>query len=575
MKALVVDVDADYRGLLQNLLGQRGHDVSAFGDAGLALEAAGRDRFDLIIGRHTDHGGFGPDWCRSIRALPTGHDAFIIAVTDIAIEQDVLAVLDAGANDFVIRSPELMSIRMRVAVAERQACENQRRAGVERQLRHDILHDELTSLPNRTQLLRRIDANIERQRRRPKHLFAALVVDIDQFRAINESLGQDAGDELIRAVVPRIQSSLRTVDYLARMELEAARVGGDEFVILLDRIQAIDHAQAIADRIQAAMSAPFVIGDREIDVAVSIGIVTSERGYENARDMLRDANLALVHAKRRGGKTHQVFRQTMRDEAIARHELERDLRLALRRDELTLHYQPIVDLASKRIRGFEALIRWNHPAHGMIPPNRFIPIAEQTGLIVPIGAWVLEQASRQLREWRANDLTMSVNLSVRQTDDHDLISQIEYTLDQIGLDPRRLKLELTESMIMDDLQATQRFLAELKKRHLGVHMDDFGTGYSSLSQLHHLPIDAIKLDRSFVRDLGTDPRYASTIQAIITLARDRRFTVIAEGIETPDQLRQLRALKCELGQGFHFARPMTAADAARLIRRGDDWLEAA
>jgi len=445
---------------------------------------------------------------------------------------------------------------------------------VERQLtdddiRHRAVHDPLTGLPNRLLFLDRLGQAAERQRRRRDTLTAVLALDLDRFKLVNESLGHRAGDELLAAAAPRLKQVVRSADTVARFS-------GDEFGILLEDIAGEQDAIDMAERIAGVFARPFVLDGDEHFVTASIGIALAEGG-ERAEDLLRDAGAAMHRAKERGRARYELFDEALRGRALSRLRVENDLRRALQRDELTLHYQPLVSLSDRRMVSVEALVRWDHPERGRMSPADFIPVAEENGLIEPLGRWVLEHACRQAAEWcrewpDAAPLTMSVNLSAVQVANRSLAETVATALRVSGLDPSCLALELTESMLVGDNEELSETLVELKALGLRLVLDDFGTGYSSLSYLTRLPLDALKVDRSFVDGLGTESRDTAVTEAIVAMSRALSLRVVGEGAETEQQVAELARLGCDLVQGFYFSQPVPAEEITRMLVEGPAWL---
>jgi diguanylate cyclase (GGDEF)-like protein/PAS domain S-box-containing protein len=431
--------------------------------------------------------------------------------------------------------------------------------------------DPLTGLPNRVLFLDRLGQSMERAKRHGC-VSAVLFVDLDRFKLVNDSLGHEAGDRFLTAIANRLERSVRTVDTVARVnsEVTVARIGGDEFTILLENVRHASDAVRVAERIQNCLKQPFDLDGRQLFISASIGIATSETAYSSAQDLLRDADTAMYRAKALGKARCEVFDIEMREAAITRLGLETDLRRAIERHEFELHYQPIVSLATGRLSGFEALVRWRHPRRGLVSPADFIGIAEETGLIVPLGAWVLHRACAQMSEWHrshpsSSALTMHVNLSAKQFVHPDLAPEIAAILQTTGLPASALNLEITESAVIENPDAVIAVLDKLKSLGLRISIDDFGTGHSSLSYLHRFPIDALKIDRSFVSAMTVEQ--SSIIQAIVALAQALRLEVIAEGIETVDQLSRLAQLGSDGGQGYLFAAALTAPDAEAVLKR--------
>lgn len=441
------------------------------------------------------------------------------------------------------------------------------------QLEHKATHDALTGLPNRLMIQDRLARVIERADAAAG--YAVLFLDFDRFKVINDSLGHDAGDSLLREIASRLTEAAGSPEFTSRCrEAFAARLGGDEFVVILDGIPGPETAYELAQVILERLARPYQLKGYNLTSTASIGITTSRMPYERAEDAIRDADIAMYHAKAAGKAQCAIFDQRMHDSAMRRLSLENELCGVVGRSELLLHFQPVVDLSSGTISGFEALTRWNHPKRGLVAPGEFIPCAEETGTILPIGLWVLKNACRQLLHWRgahpeAPDLSMSVNVSARQLVMPGFADQVRDVLAETGLPAHCLALELTESAVIANPQATTLVLDSLKALGVRLYLDDFGTGYSSLSYLHHLPMNAIKMDRSFLASLSERREYAAVVYAIVTLARNLGVAVIAEGVEKPEQLAMLQSMECEFGQGFLFGRPCEPAEAERFI--GAKW----
>jgi diguanylate cyclase (GGDEF)-like protein len=429
--------------------------------------------------------------------------------------------------------------------------------------RHAAFHDALTGLPNRALLTDHLKLAIERGKQQKGHIFAVLFLDLDRFKNINDSLGHSNGDQLLVAIARRVEECLRPMDTVARL-------GGDEFAILLDGLEDFNDAIHVAERVQAELTRPFNLSGHEVYTTASIGIALSTTGYEDPENLLRDADIAMYRAKENGKARYELFDTVMHAHAVALLQLENDLRRAVEREEFSVYYQPIVSLETDRLAGFEALVRWDHPERGIVAPGEFIALAEETGLITEIGQWVLRDACQQMRRWQwqapvNRPLTLSVNLSSKQFTQPDIVEQVKRILLETDFDPRCLRLEITESVVMENAEQAASMLKQL--RDLGVHLsiDDFGTGYSSLSYLHRFPVTTLKIDRSFISRMGAGDENSEIVKTIITLANNLGMEVVAEGIETEDQLAQLRALKCEYGQGYLFAKPVNAETAERLI----------
>ena len=443
------------------------------------------------------------------------------------------------------------------------------RKKTEQKLAHDAFYDEVTTLPNRALFLDRLRQTIRSARRYKGSLFAVMLLDLNRFRVVNNSLGPRVGAQLLCEAARRLQASLRAGDTVARL-------GGDRFTILLHEINDVSDTIRVAERVQKKLGVPLNLGGQDITMSASMGIVLSAPDYEQPEDILRDADIALHRAKTSGEARHEVFDRAMHESAISRLQLENDLRRAVEGQEFRVQYQPIVSLRTGRIVGFEALVRWHHPERGIVSPLDFIPLAEETGMIIPIGQYVLCEACRQASQWQAKfpaeqPLSISVNLSSKQFSQPDLVDQVEQTLRENHLETHSLILEITESVVMENAEAATAALVELKALGVQLSIDDFGTGYSSLSYLHSFPINSLKIDRSFIGKMNVDNTNLEIVRTVVALACSLGMNVTAEGIETAEQLAQLRALQCQYGQGYLFSKPLDSEAAAKLLSSEPQW----
>jgi diguanylate cyclase (GGDEF)-like protein len=437
------------------------------------------------------------------------------------------------------------------------------RKAVERRLIEDAFHDPLTGLANRALLLHLLEQSIGRAERNEDYSFALVVLNLKRFRMINESLGHDVGDQLLRDVVARLQPYIRPTDTFVR-------VSADEFAVLLDDILDISDATRVANRIHQQMSAPFNVGGEQIFSSLKIGIAFSATGYGQPEEILRDAGIALDRAESVGIGIPQVFDPGMHQRAVARLQLETDLQHAIDKNEFLVFYQPIVSLPSGSIDGFEALLRWQHPDRGLLLPKDFLEVLEETGLIVPVGWWAFREACEQIRKWRdtasgQSQLTLAVNFSARQLLERDGVDRIREVMQETDLEGRCLRLEMTETAIMADVEPVLTKLSTLKALQIQLHVDDFGTGYSSLSYLQRFPIDTLKIDRSFVSNLGDRPESGKIVKTIVRLAHSLDMRVVAEGVETAEQLAELNRLECEFAQGNYFSPAVAAEEIQSLL----------
>jgi diguanylate cyclase (GGDEF)-like protein/PAS domain S-box-containing protein len=436
------------------------------------------------------------------------------------------------------------------------------RKRAEEQLMHEALHDALTGLPNRALFIDQVRKSLARWKRRKQGAFAILFIDLDGFKGINDVLGHLVGDQLLVEFSQRLSSTVRPGDTVARL-------GGDEFTILLDDLNDMNDAITAVKRLVKMLKEPFHLPGRDLAVTASIGVALSADEYVDADELLRHSDVAMYRAKKLGKGRYEVFDRATSVRLERQSQIENDLGHAVERDELVLEYQPIVTLRTGKIAGFEALLRWQHPTLGLIPPPDFISVAEATGAIVPIGEWVLQEGCRQIREWQKScpqipPLYVSINLSVKQLAQPDLVEQVAVAMHNAGLDPANLKLEITESMLMN-AESAIRMLSHLHALGVGISIDDFGTGYSSLSYLHRLPISTLKIDRSFVSSMSQNKESFEIVRTVITLAQSLSLSIVAEGIETNDQLEKLAELNCQYGQGHFFSKALAAEWAASLL----------
>ncbi len=439
----------------------------------------------------------------------------------------------------------------------------QQRTTAKRLHRH-AFYDNLTGIPNRAWFRERLTDAVERVKRYPEYLFAVLLLDMDRFKVINDSMGHDAGDQLLIGTATRINHSIRTID-------TASRLGGDEFAVLLENLRSEEEAFKVVQRIHEELSKPFHLNGKEIFTNASIGIVLSSIGYSHIDELIRDADIAMYRAKAKGKGRHQVFDTEMRDQVVAASQLEHDLRSVLKRGNLLVHYQPIVALATQKIVGFEALIRWQHPQRGLVAANDFIAIAEETGLIIQLDQWVLAEACKQTKAWQnqfpsLSEIKISVNVSGKHFSSLNLVADTAQMLEDAGFNPSCLSIEITESAMIEYPETAAVILAELRALGVCLSLDDFGIGYSSLSYLHRFPVDTLKIDRSFISNLDTDSSSFEIVRAIAALGKSLNIQIVAEGIETANHLALLQALLCEFGQGYLFSKPLSALGAEAFLK---------
>jgi diguanylate cyclase (GGDEF)-like protein len=549
---LVEDNPGDAR-LVQELLSETGSQfelshVATLTDARHQLMTEGADcvLLDLSL----------PDASRleaPMQLRAAAPDVPIVILSGLQDELLAIKAVQEGAQDYLVKG------RVDGAAIGRSITYASERKALEMQMAHKAMHDSLTELPNRTLFHDRLKHAVMRAKRH-QSLLGVMFIDLDGFKPINDGLGHDVGDLLLRALGRRLQEGLRASD-------TAARFGGDEFMVLCEDVADEQHVISIAERLQGAIAEPFMIAGHELTVSSSMGIVVSSGHEESADSLIRNADAAMYRAKRQG-VSYEMFDDGMRSRVRARARTESDLHRAIEEREFRLLYQPQVDLRSGKIVGLEALLRWDHPERGVVEPAEFLWLAEETGLITKIGEWALRQSCLQARAWGARNgapLRVSVNLSARQHRDAGLVDLVERILTETRTDPETLCLEITESVVVNDAESAGATLRALKGLGVKLSIDEFGTGHSSLGSLKHFPLDMLKVDRSFVSGLGTDPEDAAIVTAIINLAHSLGLGTVADGVETKEQVDELRSLGCDVGQGFYFARPRPSDAIAELL----------
>jgi predicted signal transduction protein with EAL and GGDEF domain len=575
MKILIADDSAISRCLVQKTLECGGYEVLAVENGRSAVEclsSADGPRLALLDWVMPELDGLSV--CRQIRSLSNHPYIYMILLTSNVSKEDMVRGFEAGVDDYLTKpcDPEELKARLRAG---------QRILRLQDKLIQDARQDPLTRLPNRAFFLDQLVGCVKRAKRLPDYIFAVLFVDIDGFKDVNDSLGHFAGDQLLVQIAERLLSSVRREDVVSCSadsngevrqpgEDTLARMGGDEFTILLVDIRDASDGIRVAERIQQKLEAPFLISGQEVSITASIGIALSATGYSTAEDILRDADTAMYRAKALGKSRYEICDPAMHARAMSRLKLETDLRRAMDSEEFRVHYQPIVSLRDCRIIGFEALLRWQRPGFGLVMPREFVPVAEETGLILISGLWVLHEACRQMRAWNLQfpsdpAFTVAVNISGKQFAQPDLVSEVDRILRETCLDPHCLKLELTESVTMREVERAARIFGELKTLGVRLSMDDFGTGYSSLSYLRRFPLDTLKIDRSFVSEMEDTSESRAIVQMILSLGRSLGMEMVAEGVETAEQVSLLRSLGCEYAQGYFFSKPTDQEGMAEVL----------
>jgi diguanylate cyclase (GGDEF)-like protein len=589
-KILIVDDTPSNINLLTDFLSSWGYGIEAAnsGTAGLATVEASSPDLILLDIKMPDIDGY--EVCRRLKANPKTQNIPVIFLSALDEVIDKVRAFEAGGVDYVTKPLQLQEVLVRIEsqmslqLAKAQICklnagleervkertaelelEIHRHLETQQQLKHLAFHDALTGLPNRSLFLERLEEALYRIKNNPNYQFAVLFLDCDRFKFVNDSFGHILGDLLLIEVADRFKQLLSTLESIARF-------GGDEFSILLEYFDDREYVIALAERIEQALLAPFECGGKEIFVNVSIGIVFGTSDYDLPDTILRDADTAMYRAKAKGKACYEVFHPDMHVVTRQAFELQTNLRLAIERQEFSVYYQPIISMATDELVEFEALLRWQHPIHGFISPAEFIPVAEETGMIVQIGEWVLREVCDQIKAWQQKygsqfSIKVSVNLSGRQFAFPGLIGQIDRALADTGVGGEMLKLEITESAIMDNVETADSILTQLKERQIQLCIDDFGTGYSSLSYLHRFPVETLKIDRSFVNLIQPNNQNAAIVQAIVILAHQLNMNVVAEGVETLEQKEYLKAIGCEFAQGYYFAKPLPSDLADQAIAR--------
>ncbi|WP_052055620.1 GGDEF domain-containing response regulator [Myxosarcina sp. GI1] len=582
---LIVDDTLENLRLLSDMLTERGYTVRKATSGKMTLKVVETLPPDLILLDIMMPDLNGYEVCKILKensetaAIPI---IFLSALDDVL---DKVKAFSVGGVDYITKPFQIEEVLVRVnnqlslkaaqqkihqlnsQLEERVNERTQQLLLANERLREMSVYDGLTGLVNRSEFMERLEKSLYRAKINASYQFSVLFLDCDRFKIVNDSLGHLVGDELLKQIADRLRSIVRKKDILSRL-------GGDEFALLLLKIPNLDIAIEIAERIITVLKQPFECNGYEIFINVSIGIVLSSPDYEKPEHILRDADTAMYRAKDIGTGQYQVFTPTMYKAAHKLLEIETDLHRALQQNEFIVYYQPIINLATGKIVGFEALVRWLHLQHGIVPPDSFLPIAEETGLICSIGSLVMQQACSQLAQWKQqgfDKLKVYINLAAQQLNQANLVEEISCILLETQLHSESVKLEITESSMIQNLQSTKAIVRQLRERGLQFSIDDFGTGYSSLSQLQTFPVNTLKIDRSFIQNLDGTKENSGLVAVILSIAQVMNLDVVAEGVETPEQLAKLRELGCHFGQGYLFSKPLNVEDASKLIAQNPQW----
>jgi diguanylate cyclase (GGDEF)-like protein len=550
---LVVDDDRTMRLLLRHALEQDGYDVAEAHDGVQALDNFISVQPDIVLmdAAMPELDGFAA--CASLQRLPGGENTPILMITGLNDDASVERAFTAGATDYITKPVNWAVLRQRVRrmVSERRA---------EHHVNYLAYHDSLTGLPNRSMFVERLEHGLTKARRNVTRL-AVMFMDLDGFKLVNDTMGHDMGDLLLKAVAERLTACLRDSDTVARL-------GGDEFTAVLNEIENNEQVSSAAKRVLDSLSMPFMVSGREVFVGASIGVAIFPDDGEDVRALLKSADMAMYRAKESGRNHYQFYSPEMGDRVNVRMSLESSIRRALDREEFSVYYQPVVDVSSGRISSLEALVRWIHPELGIVSPADFIPLAEETGLIGPLGEWIIEDVCRQYRSWERAGVgpqRVAINLSSRQLNNPDLVRRVGDIVDDVGMSAESIIFELTENTVMQNAEGSVSMLHAFRELGIKISVDDFGTGYSSLSYLKRLPIDTLKIDRSFVFNVPQDSDDSAIVSAIVALAHSLRLDVVAEGVENEAHVAFLSRLGCDYIQGYFLGKPVSAEDTTQIL----------